>query len=66
MSSAAASAAQKPGSSRPASIAPGIATMIALSTISMIAIETVSLASAIGTTDPSAMPERSSGSDVSE
>ena len=40
--------------------------MIVLSTISMIVIEIVSLASASGITAPSAMPERSSGSDVNE
>ena len=39
-----------------ASIAPGIASMIALSTISMIVIEIVSEASAIGTTAASGMP----------
>ena len=45
----------------PASIAPGISSMIALSTISMTAIEIVSEASASGITAPSAMPARSSG-----
>ena len=35
--------------------------MIALSTISMVAIESVSEASAIGTTAANAMPARSSG-----
>ena len=40
--------------------------MIALSTISMIAIEKVSVASAIGTTVASARPARSSGMLVSE
>ena len=40
--------------------------MIELSTISMIVIEIVSLASASGITAPSVMPARSSGSDVNE
>ena len=40
--------------------------MIALSTTSMIAIEIVSAARATGMTALSAMPERSSGSEVSE
>ena len=47
------------------SIAPGISSMMALSTISMIAIEMVSEASAIGMTAVSARPERSSGRLVS-
>jgi hypothetical protein len=46
-------------------MAPGISSMIVLSTISMIAIERVSEASAIGTTADSAIPERSSGRLVS-
>ena len=51
---------------RPASIAPGTRSMIALSTTSITAIETVSEASASGTAAARAMPERSSGSIVSE
>ena len=50
---------------RPASIAPGIRSMIALSTTSMIAMLTVSVASAIGTTAANAKPARSSGQLVS-
>ena len=49
----------------PASMAPGMASMIALSTISMIAMLTVSEARAIGITAPSASPARSSGMLVS-
>ena len=40
--------------------------MLALSTISITVIEKVSAASAIGTTDDSASPERSSGTAVKE
>ena len=47
-------------------MAPGITTMIALSTISMTVIESVSEASAIGITAASASPARSSGRLVSE
>ena len=50
--------------SSPASIAP-MRSISALSTTSMIAIEIVSEARAIGTTAPNAMPERSSGRLVS-
>ena len=57
-------AAQKRRSLRPASIAPGMTRTIALSTISITVIENVSAANAIGTTTPSARPERSSGSAV--
>ena len=49
----------------PASIAPGISSMIALSTTSMIAMLTVSVASAIGTTAATVNPARSSGQLVS-
>ena len=47
-------------------MAPGIATTIELSTISMTAMESVSEASAIGITAASASPPRSSGRLVSE
>jgi hypothetical protein len=57
---------QKSSVPRPADIAPGIATMIALSTISIMAMLAVSEAKAIGTTAPSAKPARSSGRLVSE
>ena len=50
---------------RPASIAPGMATTIALSTISMSAIESVSEARAIGMTARARGPARSSGRLVS-
>ena len=50
----------------PASIAPGMINRIALSTISITAIESVSDASAIGTTVASAKPARRSGRLVSE
>ena len=50
----------------PASIAPGISSMIALSTISMIVIEIVSAASATGIAAPRASPPRTSGTIVSE
>ena len=66
MSSTAARAAQKPGSPGPASIAPTMSSMLALSTTSMLAIEIVSEARASGTTALSASPERSSGRLVSE
>jgi hypothetical protein len=59
-------AAQKRGSSSPAFIAPGIATMIRLSTISITVIEKVSEASASGNTAASTSPERRSGSIVKE
>ena len=57
---------QKSTSSRPACMAPGMASMTALSTISMVAMLSVSEASAIGTTTLSARPARSSGRLVSE
>ena len=47
-------------------MAPGIRSRTALSTISMIAIEIVSEAKAIGATAASVMPERSSGQLVNE
>ncbi len=57
---------QKSSVSRPASIAPGMTTrMIALSTTSIVAIESVSEARAIGTTAERARPARSSGRLVS-
>ena len=46
-------------------MAPGIASMIALSTISMSVMLAVSAASAMGITAPSAKPARSSGRLVS-
>jgi hypothetical protein len=49
----------------PASIAPGIVSMIALSTTSMIAMLTVSVASAIGITALTVSPARRSGKLVS-
>ena len=49
-------APQKSRSPRPASMAPGIVSTMALSTISMTAIESVSDASAIGTTADRARP----------
>ncbi len=57
--------AQKSVLSSPASIAPGIASMIALSTTSIVAMLSVSEARAIGITAPSARPARSSGRLVS-
>ena len=51
--------------SSPSSMAPGISTMIALSTISMVAMLSVSEASAIGITTERARPARSSGRLVS-
>ena len=54
------------GRPTPASIAPGMASMSALSTISMTAMLKVSVASAIGTTALSARPARSSGRLVRE
>jgi hypothetical protein len=54
-------APQKSASSTPACIAPGIATMIALSTISIVAMLNVSDASAIGMTALNARPARRSG-----
>ena len=66
MISATARLPQKRKLSSPASIAPGIASMIALSTISMIVIEIVSEANAIGATAASVMPDRSRGIEVSE
>jgi hypothetical protein len=66
MSSEAASAAQNPTSLGVASRGPGIASIIVLSTISMIVIETVSEASAIGAAAASAIPARTSGRLVSE
>lgn len=47
-------------------MAPGITSRIALSTISIVAIESVSEARAIGITAPNARPPRSSGQLVSE
>ena len=47
-------------------MAPGMASMTALSTISMVAMLSVSEASAIGTTTLRARPARSSGRLVSE
>jgi hypothetical protein len=47
-------------------MAPGTSTTTRLSIASMIAIETVSPASAVVTTVPSARPARTSGIDVSE
>ena len=47
-------------------MAPGTARTIALSTISMVAIDRVSEASAIGTTAPRASPARISGKLVNE
>ena len=52
---------QKSTLSSPASIAPGTASMMPLSTISIVAMLSVSEASAIGTTAPNASPARSSG-----
>ena len=60
--------ASEPQNSRspsPASMAPGMTSRIALSTTSIVAIESVSDASAIGITAPSASPARSSGRLVS-
>ena len=56
---------QKSTVSRPPSIAPGTATMIALSTTSIVAMLNVSDASAIGTIAASVNPARSSGRLVS-
>ena len=50
---------------RPASMAPGMASMIALSTISITVMLSVSTASAIGITAESARPARSRGMLVS-
>src|SRR5829696_8390972 len=61
-----ASEPQKSASPKPASIAPGIKRMIALSTISITAIESVSAASASGSTVARASPDRSRGTAVSE
>src|SRR3546814_15619207 len=52
---------QKRKLSSPASIAPGMISMIALSTISMIGTETVSAARARFSTAPKARPARTSG-----
>ena len=59
------SAPQNRMSPTPEAIAPGTASMIALSTISMTAMLKVSVARAIGTTADSARPARSSGRLVS-
>ena len=59
------SAPQNSRSERCASIAPGTVSMIRLSTTSMVAIEIVSEASAIGITALSARPARKSGRLVS-
>ncbi len=56
---------QNSTSPTPASIAPGIARTITLSTISMVAIESVSEARAIGMTVATARPARSNGRLVS-
>ena len=66
ITSATASDPQNSRSPSPAWSAPGMATTIRLSTISMTPIESVSEASAIGTTAANAMPARSSGRLVSE
>ena len=58
------SGAQKRKSPTPASIAPGTSSTKPLSISSMIAIETVSAARAIGTIAASGRRARSSGSDV--
>ena len=65
MTSATARLPQKSTSPSSASSAPGISTMIALSTTSMIPMLTVSVARAIGTTAATAKPARSSGQLVS-
>ena len=52
---------QNSGESKGASIAPGMTSMIRLSTTSMIAIETVSAARARRTAYPTRMPLRSRG-----
>ena len=56
---------QKSSFVSPASIAPGIVSMIALSTTSMIAMLTVSVASAMGMTAATVKPARSRGKLVS-
>ena len=56
-----ASEPQKSSALRPASMAPGTASTMALSTTSIVAIDSVSEARAIGITAPSARPARSSG-----
>jgi hypothetical protein len=65
IASAKASVPQNSTLSSPASIAPGTSRMIALSTISITAMLSVSEAGAIGMTAPSANPARSSGRLVS-
>ncbi len=62
---ATASAPQNSGLVRPASIAPGTASMTPLSTSSMTVIETVSAASATRTAARSGSPLRSTGRTVS-
>jgi hypothetical protein len=59
--SAIASEIQKSASPRPASIAPGQRRRTALSTISIVAMESVSATRAIPTAAPSAVPARRSG-----
>ena len=64
--SAIASEIQKSASPSPASIAPGHRSRTALSTISIVTIDSVSATSAIPIAAPSAVPARSSGINVSE